>query len=97
MRSREQGRVFHDPDIVTASVDCKEKVGPISEVYGKNFTLDTSQGTTSMSCNVEPTKSGYITFDQGGLFIINWEILYQESDSKNNLGGESNKITNSIL
>ena len=97
MRSREQERVFHDQDIVTASVDCKEKVGPIPEVYGTNFTLDTAQGTASMSYNVEPTKSGYITFDSGGITTINSMILYQESDSNKDIKGESNKITNSIL
>ena len=45
----------------------------------------------------DPTKSGYLTFEPGGLSIINWRALDQESDSNKTSIGETNKIKKAIL
>ena len=53
--------------------------------------------TTSENRNGEPTKSGYLTFDPGGMSKINWRELYQQSESNKASIGETNKSTQAIL
>ena len=44
----------------------------VQEGGGNNFEQNPEGGTTSVTCEVNPTKSGYLTFDPDGLYIINW-------------------------
>ena len=53
----------------------------VSEGDGINFRKYTEGGTASVFCKGDPTKSGYLTVDIGGMSAINCGTLYQESDS----------------
>ena len=44
-----------------------------------------------MACEGDPTKSGYLPFDPGGLSTINGGTLYQDSESNKAPRGEANK------
>ena len=48
------------------------EVGHLPEGGGRNFEQDTKVGTTSVTRKVEPTKSGYLTFNLGGMSKINF-------------------------
>ena len=50
-----------------------------------------------MASEGDPTKSGYLTFDSGGMFTINRRILDKYSDSNKYYKGEPNKNTKLIL
>ena len=39
------------------------------------------EGTVSVARKGYPTKSGYFTFEPGGISTINWKMLDQESQS----------------
>ena len=69
----------------------------VPEVGGGKFGQYTEGGTTRVDFKGEPTKSGYLTFYLGGMSTINWSILYQDPESKNNPIGEINKSTKTIL
>ena len=48
------------------------EVGHVLEVGGGKFEKYHEGGTASVSHELYPTKSGYITFDPVGVFTINW-------------------------
>ena len=69
----------------------------IPEVGGRHFGQYPERGTASVAREGEPTKSGNLTFEPGGMSTINWRTLDQESYSNKASRGETNKITKSIL
>ena len=81
LRQLRRGRVDNNPEKVASSVTRKVEVGHIPEGGGENFEQYPEWGTRSASLLGYPTKSGYLTFDPGGIFTINLRILYQDSDS----------------
>ena len=64
---------------------------------GGNIRKYLEVGTASVDLKVDTTKSGYITFDPGGMSTIDYRALYQESESNKACRGETNKSTNTIL
>ena len=48
------------------------KVGYVSEGGSGNFEQDPAGGTGSMTRKRGKTKSGYLTFNPGGMSIISW-------------------------
>ena len=64
----------HPPDRVEADVDCEVEVSHIPEGGGGNFVQDPEVGTTGVACEGETTKSGYLTFEPGGISTINWRL-----------------------
>ena len=93
----ERGRLGHAPERVTASVTCKGEVEHVQNRSDVNFEKYPEGGTTSVSHKGDPTKSGYLTFDPGGIHTINCSSLDQDSESNNSPRCEPNKITESIL
>ena len=49
---------------------------------GGNFGQDPEGSTSSVDLDGDPNTSGYIIFDPGGMYTINWRTLDQESDPK---------------
>ena len=48
-----------------------------------------------MTCEVDPTKLGYLTFDPGGMYTIKWSITGgQVSESTRTQRGKPNSETN---
>ena len=60
------------PYIVTESVDCKGEVRNITKGGGVKFGQYTEGGTASVACVGDTTKPGYIFFDPGVKYTINW-------------------------
>ena len=44
----------------------------VPEGGGRNFGQDPEGGTVSVSHEGDPTKSGYLVFEPGGVYTINW-------------------------
>ena len=57
----------------------------------KHFEQYPEGGTVSVSRKGDPTKSGYLTFDLGGMSTINFSILDQDSDSNKSPKGKTDK------
>ena len=72
LHPRLQGIVSHAPEKVAVSVACKGEVIHIPEGGGRKFGPDPERGTASVACYGDPKKSGYLTFDPGGISTINW-------------------------
>ena len=75
----------------------KGEVIHIPEGGGVKFGQNHQGGTASVAHEGDPTKSGYLTFDPGGMSTINWGVLYQESESNKAYRYETNKSTKAIL
>ena len=60
------------PEKVTASLSCEVELGQAPKGSEVNLKPDTEGGTASVFRKRYPTKSGYLTFDTGGVSIINW-------------------------
>ena len=80
-----RGRVGRGPERVTAILDFEVELGNISYRSGGNLDQDTEGGTASMANEGYPTKSDYFDFYSGGLFIINWGKLHEDSDPKSSI------------
>ena len=52
-------------------MDRERKVRNAPEGGGRKFEQYPEGGTLNVACEGDPTKSGYLTFDPGGLSIIN--------------------------
>ena len=71
LRPSSQGRVGHAPERVGASMTCKVEVRNVPEGGGSKHLQDSEGVTTSVAHNGYPTKSGYLSFDPGGMSTIN--------------------------
>ena len=63
--------MVHAPDRVTASVAHNVEVRHVPEGGGGNFEKYPKGVTASVAREGDPTKSGYLNFDPGGMSTIN--------------------------
>ena len=75
----------------------KVEVGHIPEGGGENFEQYPGGGTGRVCYKREPTNSGYLNFDLGGMSTINFSTLDQYSDSNKSPRGKPNKSKKAIL
>ena len=71
MRPRRQGSVGNVPERATQSVACEGEVRHHQDGRGRKFGQDTKGGTVSVAHEGDTTKSGYLTFEPGGMPTIN--------------------------
>ena len=62
----------HTPERFAASVAYEGEVKHVPEDGGGKFGQYTEGGTASVAREGDHTKSGYFTFDPGGMYKINW-------------------------
>ena len=67
-----RGIVGHAPDRVTARVAHQGEARQVPEIGGGKFRQYPEGGTASVDLQGDPTKSGYLNFDLGGMSTINW-------------------------
>ena len=67
-----RGIVRHASERVTESVSCKGEIGPLPEGGGETLTTYNVVVNSRVYFYGETTKSGYLTFDPGGMSTINW-------------------------
>ena len=94
---RRWGILGHPPERVAASVAREGEVRHVPDLGGENFGQDLEGVTASVAREGDPTKSGWLTFEPGGVSTINFRALDQESDSNKASRGEQNKSTKAIL
>ena len=63
------------PEIFASSVAHKGEVIQIPEGGGVKFGQNHQGGTASVAHEGDPTNSGYLNFDPGGISTINWGVL----------------------
>ena len=71
--------------------------GHVPEGGSVKFEKYPERGTVSVAREGDPTKSGYLTFDLGGLSTTKWRTLYQGSESNKAPRGEPNQSIKAIL
>ena len=69
--------MVYPPDRVAESVVHEKEERHVPEGGGGNFGKYPEGGTVIMASEGYPTKSGYLTFDPGGMSTINRRILDQ--------------------
>ena len=62
----------HAKERVTTSVACEVEIMHTPEVVGGNFEQYYEGVATSVARKGDPTKTGCLTFDPGGMSTINW-------------------------
>ena len=65
-------RVYYSSKIVASIISCEAELGHNSEICGGHIAQDPAGFTTSVSCEVDTTKSEYLDFYPFRMFIINW-------------------------
>ena len=55
-------------------MDFEGEVGHAPEGYGGNFTSGPVVDIANVDRVRDPTKSGYLSFEPGGVFTINWKL-----------------------
>ena len=60
------------PEKVTSRLACKGELVQAPESSEGNLKPYPEEGTASVAREGEPPKSGYLTFDPGGMSTINW-------------------------
>ena len=76
-------RVGHTIDREAVIVAREKEVGHDPEGGGRNFDQDPEGVTASVSRKGYPTKSGYLTFDAGGMYTINWKPIGDQIPESN--------------
>ena len=66
------------PEKFTASLTCEGESGQAPEGSEGKLKPDLEGGTVRVAREGEPTKSGNLTFEPGGMSTINWRTLDQE-------------------
>ena len=60
------------PEKVSSSLNCKGELGQAPDISEGNLKPYLEEVTASVAREGQPTKSGYLTFDSGGISTINW-------------------------
>ena len=94
MHPRCQCIVGKSSEIFTAIMACKGEVEHAPEGGGRNFEQYPEGGTDSVTRKVDPAKSGYLTFDPGGMSTINWsptggQVSYPPGEIQVHIPGRS--------
>ena len=72
MLPRSEGEYVTPQKKYTESLANRGEVGHVPEGGGRRFIPDPSGVTTSAVFYGDPTNSGNITFDPGGMYTMNW-------------------------
>ena len=72
LRPHHQRKVGHAPDRVTARVAHQGEARHVSEGGGGKFGQYPEGGTASVDLQGDPTKSGYLNFEPGGMYTTSW-------------------------
>ena len=64
--------MIHTSDRITASSAREGEVRHVPEGGVRNFGQDPEGGTVNVAREGDPTKSGYLNFEPGGMYTTSW-------------------------